>query len=219
MDIVLDVIFRGLSDHFQGSSRPGAYGPERALRTLKLVTRLRTAAVATKSYELFETIMSQAEQKKNMSQAEQEKNMEAARLALDAAYRPELTPAPPVGDPQHILDFLHYHLDLRIEREDCIRVVFPAMRAIDSVSNDPTSQPWNWHIQDAGELLTRFRREIERVKELEGATAVVTLEEAYGRLSAFIDDRNKVRYATLGHFADTHLGFLLQPHPPALPNT
>jgi len=120
--------------------------------------------------------------------------MGAARLALDAAYRPGLTPAPPVGDPKQILNFLHYHLDPGIEREDCIQVVSSAMRAIDSASNDPTSQPGNWHIEpDAGELLTRFQREIERVKELEGATAVVTLEEAYGRLSAFIDDGNKVR--------------------------
>jgi len=210
MVIVLDVIFEGLSDHFQGLSPSRANGLERSLLALKLVTRLRTAAVATRSCGLFGTIM---------SQAGQGKNMEAARLALDAAYRPELTPAPPVGDPRHVLDFLHYHLGLCIEREDCIRVVFPAMRAIDSVSNDPTSQPGNWHIQDAGELLARFQREIERVKELEGAMAVATLEEAYGRLTAFIDDRSRVRYETLGHSGDTHLGFPLQSHPPALPNT
>ena len=151
------------------------------------MTGLSTATIAAKSYELFKTIME--------SEVAQGDKMEAARLALGAAYRPGLTPVPPVGDPKHVLNFLRYHLDPRVKREDCIHVISAAMRAIDAASNDPTSRSGDWRTEDAGELLTGFQREIERVKELEGATAVVTLEEAYGRLSAVIDDMNvRTRY-------------------------
>ena len=189
MDAMLDKIFLGLSKCFQ-DPLPTDPGISEQLRALELIAGLSTATVAAKSYELFRTIME--------SEVLQEHKMEAARLALDASYRLGLTPAPLVGDPKHILNFLRYHLDPRIEREDCIHVVSSAMRAIDSASSDPTSQPGIWHIEDAAELLAGFQREIERVKEQEGATAVVTLEEAYGRLTAFIDNRNKVRGAFFG---------------------
>jgi len=180
---MLDKIFLGLSKCFQDPT-PTDAGVSEQLRALELVTGLSTATIAAKSYELFKTIME--------SEVAQGDKMEAARLALDAAYRPGLTPVPPVGDPKHVLNFLRYHLDPRVKREDCIQVISSAMRAIDAASNDPTSRSGDWRTEDAGELLTGFQREIERVKELEGATAVVTLEEAYGRLSAVIDDMNKV---------------------------
>jgi len=192
MNSMLDKIFVCLSKCFQDPS-PADPGALEQLHALELVSGLSTATVAAKSYELFRTIME--------SEVPQENKMEAARLALDAAYRPGLTPAPPVGDPKHILNFLRYHLDPHVEREDCIRVVSSVMWAVDSASNDPTPQPVGWNTEDTDELLTGFQREIERVKELEGATAVVTLEEAYRRLSAFIDDRNEVRDEFFGIWA------------------
>ena len=213
-----------------------ADGSQRSLRALKLVTQLSITAVATKSYELFETIMG--------SEVEQEKKMEAAQLALDAAYQPGLKPVPPVWDPKCILDFLRYHVDPDATGEDHIHAVSSVIRAIDSASDDPTSQSWTWNIEDAGGLLTGLqqsphpegfgwwymvlwihyggldsgvrssldeiatngddrvdlkrcriavRKEIERVKELDGATSIVALEKAYSKLTVLASHGEKVR--------------------------
>ena len=124
-----------------------------------------------------------------LSEVEQEKKMEAARLALDAAYRPGLTPVPPVENPKLVIDFLHYHAHPIVSREDRIRAVSSTTGAIGSIPDNPTSQSGTW---DMGGLLAGFKRGIERVKGLEGAAAVVALEEAYGRLGIFIDDWNEV---------------------------
>jgi len=229
VDIVLGVIFDGLSDNFQPHS---AGGLERSLRALKLVTRLRTAAVATKSYKLFETIMSQAEQEdntsqakqkknisqaeqeKNMSQAKQEKNMEAARLALEAAYRPGPTCAMAVGDLNLIADFLRYHSAPHISEEDRRHVASLTIRAINPALNDPMPRFGTRRREGADELLAEPQEEIEKAKE--GAAVAVTLEEVHDKLSALIERRKAVRDETLGHSGDIHLGFPLQSNSPAL---
>jgi len=84
--------------------------------------------------------------------------MEAARLALDAAYRSRLKSVPPVGDPKCILDFLRYHVGPRVKVKDRIHAIDSAMRAIDSTSDDPTSQSWTWRIESADELLIGFQQ-------------------------------------------------------------
>ena len=92
------------------------------------------------------------------SEAVQEKKMEAARLTLDAAYRPRLQSVPPVGDPKHVLDFLRYHVGPRVKIEDRIHAINSGMRAIDSASDDSTSRSWTWRIESADELLTGFQQ-------------------------------------------------------------
>jgi hypothetical protein len=232
MNAMVEKIFLSLSKRFQGGSLTNADISELPLRALKLVTRLSTTAVATKSYELFRTIM--------RSGVAQEKKMEAARLTLHAAYRPGLKPVPHVGDPKHILVFLRYHIDPHVKPEDRTHAIDSAMRAIDSVSDDPTSQPWTCSMENAGELLTWFEqsphpkefkwwykvlwlhygglapdvqsgvdkiamggddridlelcrsaieKEIERVKRLNVAPTVATLEDAHRKLAGFIDHR------------------------------
>jgi len=233
---MLDIIFLELSRRFQGPSPTNADVSEQPLRALNLITRLSMTAVAEKSYELFRTIM--------QSEVAQEKKMEAARLVLDAAYRPGLKFVPPVGDPKWILDFLHYHVGPRVKVKDRIYAIDSAIRAIDSTSDDPTSRSWTWRIERADELLIGFQqsphpeafkwwytvlwihyggldpgvrdsldeiamnrgdridliqcriaieKEIERVKELDPATCIAALEEAYSRLTALIGHREKVR--------------------------
>jgi len=150
MNSMLDKIFLNLSKRFQGPYPTNADVSERPLRALTLVTRLSRVAVATKSYNLFRTIM--------QSEVAQEKKMEAARLALDAAYRPSLKSDPPVGDPKHVLDFLCYHVGPRVETEDRIHAISSGMRAIDSASDNPTSRSWTWRIESADELLTGFQQ-------------------------------------------------------------
>ena len=146
----------GLSKRFEDSSPASFQGPsltnvdvsKKPLRALKLITRLSTTTVATKSYELFGTIM--------QSGVAEEKKMEAARLALHAAYRSELESVPPVGDPKHILDFLRFHIGPCVELEERSHAVSLAMRAIDSASNGPKPLARTWHIEAANELLTGF---------------------------------------------------------------
>lgn len=145
MNSMLNKIFLELSKRFQGPSLTNADVSERPLHALKLITRLSTTAVAAKSYELFRTIM--------QSEVAQEKKMEAAQLVLDAAYQPRLNSVPPVGDPKWILDFLRYHVGPRVKVKDRIHAIDSAMRAIDSTSDDPTSQSWTWRIERADELL------------------------------------------------------------------
>ena len=237
MNVLVDGIFLELSKRFQGPSPTNADVSKLPLRALRLITRLSTTAVAAKSYELFGTIM--------QSSVKRETKMEAARLTLHAAYRSGLESVPPVGDPKHIFDFLRYHVGPHVEREERSHGISSVVHAIDSASSDPTSQPWTWRIEAAGELLTRFeesldpeefkwwykilwlhyggldpdvqsrvdwiamnegdtvdlkqckiavKEEIRRVKELDGNTSVKILEEAYNRLTAFIDQREKVRY-------------------------
>ena len=240
----VDKVFLGLSKRFEDPSPPSFRGPsltnadvsEKPLRALKLITRLSTTTVATKSYELFGTIM--------QSGATVKRKMKAARLALHAAYRPGLESVPPVGDPKHIFDFLCFHIGPCVGREERTHAVSSAMRAIDSASNGPTPQARTWRIEAADELLAGFRKsphpgefewwygvlwlhygelehdvrkrvdeiarngddrvdlkqcrtaiekEIERVKELDGVTNIVALEETYSTLSTFIDHREKVR--------------------------
>ena len=236
MNDMVDSIFLELSKRFQGAHPTNADVSEWPLRVLKLITRLSTAAVATKSYELFGTIM--------QSKVAEGKKMEAARLTLDAAYRPKLEFALPVGDPKPILDFLRYHVKTHVRSEHHNHAISSAMRAIDSTSGNPTSQSWTWRIEDAGELLTGFQaplhpegfewwyrvlwthyggldpdvrsrldeiatngddgvdlkrcrvaveKEIERVKELDETANTEALEDAYNRLTAFVDRKEKVR--------------------------
>ena len=236
MDTMLNKIFQSISKRFQGSYPTNADVSEKPFRALKLITRLSTTAVATESYDLFRVIME--------SKVGEEKKMEAARLALCAAYRSTLTSVPPVGNPNHILDFLRYHVSPLVKGKVHTRAIPSAMRAIDAGYDDPTSQSWAWRIENAGELLTGFQqsphpeelkwwyrvlwtnygrlessvrnrldeiainggdkvdlkqcriaieKEIERVKELDGATCIATLEEAYSRLTSFIHHRDKVR--------------------------
>jgi hypothetical protein len=100
MDALVNRIFSKLSNHFpRDPSKANADVPEQPLRALRLITRLRTTTVATKSYELFETIM--------QSTVVEAKKMEAARLALHPSYQQKLDPA--VGDPEHIRNFRHYY--------------------------------------------------------------------------------------------------------------
>ena len=150
MDSMLEKIFSDLSRRFMEPFPTNMDTPGWTLRALERITRLGTVAVATKSYELFKTIM--------QSQVAQEKKMEAARLALYAAYQPGLKSVPPVGDPKWILSFLHHHVDPRVAVEDQIHAVSSGMCAIDSASDDPTSQSWTWRIENAGELLTGFQQ-------------------------------------------------------------
>jgi len=187
---MLREIFRRLSDNFEGSRpRPiDTDGLERSLRALELVTQLSTTAVATKSYELFETIMG--------SQIEQVKKMQAARLALDAAYQPGPTRAPTVGGLDHIIDFLRHHFASHVSGEDRYHAASLITRAINPT---PDEQYGTWCIEDVEKILAEFWQGIERVKVQEGAAATVTLEELYGRLSGFVNGRKAVRDETLRH--------------------
>jgi len=230
MNDMIDSIFLELSNRFQGPYPTNADASELPLRVLKLTTRLSTTAVATKSYELFGTIM--------QSRVAEEKKMEAARLTLDAAYRQKLEFPPPVRDPKPILDFLLYHVRTPVRNRRHNYAISSAMRAIDSTSGNPTSQSWTWRIEDAGELLTEFQEplhpegfewwyrvlwihyggldsdvrsrldeiatdgddrvdlkrcriavenEIERVKDLDRTANTEALEDAYNRLTAFVE--------------------------------
>jgi len=229
---MIDKIFLDLSIRFQ-SPYPLANADmsERPLRALMLITRLSTNAVASKSYELFKTIM--------RSTVAPERKMEAARLALHAAYQPGLESLPPVGDPKHIFEFLHYHIGSHVKTEDRAHAISSVMRAIDSACGSRTT---TWCIENAGELMAWFEKspepkefewwygvlwlyyggldsgirermdeiamseddridlkqcrtviekEIERVKELDGASDIVrSLDDAYTRLTALIDHRD-----------------------------
>lgn len=121
---------------------------EKPLRALELITGLSKTIVATKSYELFGTIME--------SGVAVEKKMEAARLALHAAYRSGLESVPPVGDPKHILDFLRFHVGSHVGREERSHAVSSVMRAIDSASNDPMSQSQTRRTEAVDNLLAEF---------------------------------------------------------------
>ena len=145
---MVDKTFLELPRRFQGPYPTNAGVSERPLRALELITRLITTAVAATSYELFGTIM--------QSNVAQETKMKAARLALHAAYRPGHESVPPVGDPKHIFGFLLYHVGPHIKKEDRTYAVSSARRAIDSASNDPTSESWTWRIENADGLLTGF---------------------------------------------------------------
>ena len=79
--------------------------------------------------------------------------MEAARLALHAAYHPGFGSLPPVGDPEHVPDFLRYHIDPCVRIEGHTHAISSAMRAIDSAANNPTT---TWGIENADEFLTGF---------------------------------------------------------------
>jgi len=147
MDAMIHRIFLNLSRRFQSlDPLTNADVSELPFRALNLITRLRNAAVSTRSYELFKTIME--------SDVGQERKMEAARLALHAAYPPGLESVPPARDPQLILSFLRSHVDPGVGRND--HTISSAMRAIDSASENPASQSWTWRIENAGELLTWF---------------------------------------------------------------
>ena len=237
---MIDKIFLDLSIRFQGPyPLTNADISERPLRALILITRLSTTVVALKSYELFKTIM--------QSTVAPERKMEAARLALHAAYQPELESLPPVGDPKQILDFLHYNIGSHVKMEDRAHAISSAMRAIDSARGNRTT---TWYIENAGELMAWFEKspepkefewwygvlwlhyggldsgirermdgiamsgddridlkqcrvvvemEIERVKELDRALGIVrSLGDAYTRLTALIDHRERVRDGFLG---------------------
>jgi len=141
-------VYLDLSRRFQSlNPLTDADASELPFRALNFITRLRNTTVATRSYDLFKTIMESA--------VEREKKMEAARLALHAAYPPGLETVPPAErDPQLILSFLRSHVDPGVGRND--HAISSAMRAIDSASENPASQSWTWRIEDAGELLTWF---------------------------------------------------------------
>ena len=127
MDALVDQIFSKLSEDFPtgpsqtnedvpGSPLAKADDLERLLRPLRLITRLRTTTVATKSYELFETIM--------QSSVPESTKMKAARLVLYPSYQQKRDP--PVKDPEHIRSFLRYYNNLRAKRRDRATLVVPA---------------------------------------------------------------------------------------------
>jgi len=148
---MVDKIFTNISFRLQkqkSTSLTNAEASERAFRALKLITRLRTTTVATKSYELFKTIM--------QSTVAQKRKMAAARLALHAAYPPGLESAPPVGDPKHISDFLKYCADLPPGGDNHTDTIPQIIRTINTPS-DQTPQFRDWYIENAEELLARFQ--------------------------------------------------------------
>ena len=151
IDTMVNGIFQNISRRFQAPlPLTNADVSDEPLQALKLITRLSTTAVATESYDLFRVIME--------SKVGEEKKMEAARLTLCAAYRSTLASVPPVGNPNHILDFLRYHVGPLVKGEVRTRAISSAMRALDSAYDDPTSQSWTWRIENAGELLTVFQQ-------------------------------------------------------------
>jgi hypothetical protein len=144
---MIDKIFWELSVRFQNASPlTNADISDRPFRALMLITRLSTPVVALKSYELFKTVM--------QSTVKPVRKMEAARLALHAAYRPGLESFPPVEDPKHIFDFLHYHTDPGVKLEDRAHAISSAVRAIDSTCGNRTTI---WSIENAGELMAWFQ--------------------------------------------------------------
>lgn len=178
MNDMINSIFLELSKRFQGQ-HPNAGVSEKPFRVLELVTRLSNPAVAAKSYELFGTIME--------SNVTQERKMEAARLALRTAYRPTLTSVPPVGDPKHIFDFLHFHIAPNVEEKDYLRAISSAMRAIDSASGHQTSQAWSPQcIKAAGDLLTGFQQS-SRPEGFKWWYGVLWIH--YGRLDSGLQSR------------------------------
>ena len=149
MNTMIDRIFLDLSRHFQNQApQTTADALERSFRALTLITRLRANTVATRSYELFGTVMG--------STVAQERKMEAAQLTLHAAYQPGFESVTPIQDPRLIFDFLRSHIDPSVERNE--QAISSAMRAIDSTSENPASRSWTWHIENADELLTWFQQ-------------------------------------------------------------
>ena len=191
---MVDEIFLELSKRFQGPFPTNVDASKRPLRALKLITRLSTATVATKSYELFGAIMK--------SSVAQEKKMEAARLALHATYQSGPKPIPPVGDHRHIFDFLYHHTGRYVKREPLRAEEFewwygvlwvhygdldPGVRSgLDEITNGTDRV-------DPERCKTAIEEEIGRVKGLDGVINTAILEEAYSKLSAFIDRREQVR--------------------------
>jgi len=117
MNALVDRIFSKLSKYFsRDPPQTNTDVLERSLRALQLITRLRTTTVATRSYELFETIM--------QSTVEKSKKMEAARLALYPSYRQKTLL--PVKDPRHIYNFLQYCNNLRTRGSGHATSVAPA---------------------------------------------------------------------------------------------
>ena len=145
MDALIDRIFSKLSEHFPQDPLPANTDlPERSLRALRLITRLKTATVAAKSYGLFETIM--------QSTVTKAKKMEAARLALYPSYRRKLFL--PVRDPEHIHNFLHYCNNLRTEKGNHPTSVMPEA---DLAPNIPTWQYKTEPIGNANRTSAGFR--------------------------------------------------------------
>jgi len=148
---MVNKIFMNISIRFRESSPlTNADVSELPFRALKLITRLRTTAVATKSYELFKTIM--------RSVVAQKKKMAAARLALHAAYPPGLKSVPPVGDPEHISDFLQYCADLPPGGGNHTDAIPQIIHTINTTPNDPTQEFRDWYAKNAGELSTRIQQ-------------------------------------------------------------
>lgn len=121
MNALVDRIFSKLSKHFsRDPPQTNTDVLERSLRALQLITKLRTTTVATRSYELFETIME--------STVEKSKKMEAARLALYPSYRQKTLL--PVKDPRHIYNFLQYCNNLRTRGSGHATSVVPAANPV-----------------------------------------------------------------------------------------
>ena len=147
MSTMIDRIFLDLSRHFQNPALlTTADALERPFRALTLITRLRANTVATRSYELFGTIME--------STVARERKMEAAQLTLHAAYQPGLESVTPIQDPHLIFDFLRSHVDPSVGRND--QAISSVMRAIDSISENTASRSWTWHMENADELSPGF---------------------------------------------------------------
>jgi len=173
---MIDKIFTDLSNRFRTPSPlTNADVSELPFRTLELITRLSTTTVALRSYELFKTIMQSA--------TALERKMEAARLTLHAAYHPGLKSLPPVGDPKHILDFLHYHIDSHVKMKDRDHAIASSMCAFNSACGNRTT---TWCIWNAGDLLTRFQGSPDP-KEFEWWYGVLWLH--YGGLDSDVRKR------------------------------
>ena len=97
-DSILRKIFRTLSTIFSKSIQTSA------LRALRLVTQLAISDISVASYELFKTIMA--------SNDLTDQHWEAARLAVDKAFRGNSGPRLELGEPEGMLKFLVYHLGL-----------------------------------------------------------------------------------------------------------
>lgn len=82
---------------------------KRALAIMKSITPHAKDNAAQKSYDLFHAAM-QAKPSSNYSRKDQ---MEVARIAMEGAFKWDKSLLPPVGDPDHIVEFIrHYFLGL-----------------------------------------------------------------------------------------------------------
>ena len=96
---IIDNIF-DLLDNIFGRSASG--DTSSAVEALELAVSLRDRRICARSYSLFRIIVDKANQKSEL--------WSPARLCLQGAYSSRPGDVPQVGDPKHLLEFLHYHM-------------------------------------------------------------------------------------------------------------